>query len=102
MGQLDIDSFDKVNIKNNPVSEAQLVEMYSLTASYEALFNKKAQKYKSLVLKDKQLTESEFKTLLLEEYTFLKRPVFIDNTEIFIGNDKKTVEKLVERLGKNN
>jgi len=35
----------------------------------------------------------------LEEYTFLKRPVFIYNNEIFIGNAKKTIESLKTKLG---
>ena len=43
-------------------------------------------------LKDEKLLERDFKSLILEHYTFLKRPVFIHNKEIFIGNSKKTVE----------
>jgi arsenate reductase len=35
----------------------------------------------------------------LEEYTFLKRPVFILGKKIFVGNDKKTVEALKKSIG---
>jgi arsenate reductase len=101
MGQLNLESFDKIDIKNNPVTEAQLLEIYLFTSSYEAVFNKRAKKYKPLNLKDKPLTENEFKALILQEYTFLKRPVFIVAGEIFIGNDKKNIKKLIELLGKN-
>ena len=46
----------------------------------------------------KSLKEEDFKKLILEDYRFLKRPVFIINQEIFIGSDKKNVEFLRERL----
>ena len=72
--------------------------MYSLTNSYETLFNKRARLYKSEGLKDNNLTEEDFKTLLLKEYTFLKRPVFIVNDKIFVGNSKKTITALKEIL----
>ncbi len=53
------------DIKQDPITEEQLDEMYQLSGSYEALFSKKAQLYKSLGLKDKALTESDFKKYLL-------------------------------------
>jgi len=92
------EGFELQEIKNNPVTAAQLQEMYSLTNSYEALFNKRARLYKSEGLTDKHLTENDFKTLLLKEYTFLKRPVFILDNKIFAGNSKKTITALKEIL----
>jgi arsenate reductase len=86
--------FDLQDIKTNPVTAAQLDEMYAHTSSYEALFSKRAQKYKSRGLKDQNLQEADFKKLLLEEYTFLKRPVFLIDNTIFVGNSKKIVESL--------
>lgn len=68
--------------------------MKKLVGSYEALFSRRALKYKQLGLKDKLLTEEDYRNFILEEYTFLKRPVTILNNRIFIGNDKKTVEAL--------
>ena len=32
--------------------------------------------------------------MLLDHYSFLKRPVFITDQEIFIGNEKQNIEKL--------
>ena len=90
----DIGSIDFVlqDIKTEAISESQLEEMYSVTSSYEDLFSKRAMKYKSMGLKDKNLKEEDFKNLILQEYTFLKRPVFIIDGEVFIGNSKKVVE----------
>lgn len=80
------------DIKENPVNEEQLDEMRELAGSYEALFSKRARLYKERDLKNEKLGEAAYKNLLLEHYTFLKRPVIINNDKIFTGNSKKTIE----------
>lgn len=90
--------FDKQEIKTEKITASQLEEMKVLAGSYEALFNKRARLYKERGLKDQQLSETDFKELILEHYTFLKRPVFIVEDEIFVGNNKKTIAKLKEKL----
>jgi len=86
------------DIKTEPITEDQLKEMKALAGSYEALFSRRAQLYKSMGLKDKPLTEENYKNLILEHYTFLKRPVIIVDDQIFIGNSKKIVEQAKEAL----
>lgn len=85
-------SFILQDIKEEPVTEAQLEEMRELSGSYEALFSKRARLYKERDLKNEDLTEDRFRNLILEHYTFLKRPVIIVNDRIFPGNAKKNVE----------
>ena len=80
------------DIKQDPLTRDQLDEMYELAGSYEALFSKRAQLYKERGLKNEKLDEADYKNLILEHYTFLKRPVVINNDQIFIGNAKSTVE----------
>ncbi len=84
--------FIKQDIKKERLTSEELEKLYQLSASYESLFNKRAQLYKQRDLKNKNLQEIGFKNLLLEHYTFLKRPVIINHNEIFIGNSKNTVE----------
>ena len=64
--------------------------------SYEALFSKRAIKYRSLGLNEMKLTEDDYRKYLLEEYTFLKRPFMINGENVFIGNTKKEVEVAVK------
>lgn len=73
--------------------------MRELSGSYEALFSKKAQLYKSMNLKNQSLTEDDFKKYILEHYTFLSRPVFIINNEIYIGNTQQNILKVMKALG---
>jgi arsenate reductase len=80
------------DIKTEKITPAQLDEMVQLAGSHEALFSRVALKYKSLGLKDKKLNEKDYRKYILEEYTFLKRPVIIKGKQIFIGNSKSTIE----------
>jgi arsenate reductase-like glutaredoxin family protein len=85
-------SFIMQDLKKDEITVKQLEEMYDLSGSYEALFSKRAKLYKERNLKDEKLLERDFKSLILEHYTFLNRPVIINNEAIFVGNSKKTVE----------
>jgi len=97
--EINLEGFDKHEIKANPITVSQLEEMYSFSNSYEALFNKRAKKYKAMGLKNEVITEDDYRQLILEEYTFLKRPVFLVKNGIFIGNSKKEIDRLKEKIG---
>lgn len=86
------------DIRQNPITEQELEEMHQLSGSYEALFSKKAQLYKSMDLKNKALTEADYKQYLLHHYTFLSRPVFIIDNKIYIGNGQKNIIEVIKAL----
>ena len=92
------DKLEFHDIRQNPITESELEEMYQLSGSYEALFSKKAQLYKSMDLKNKGLKEEDFKKYLLEHYTFLSRPVFIIDGKIYIGNSQQNVLAVTKAL----
>ena len=89
---------ERQEIRTDKITESQLDEMGSLAGSYESLFSRRAIKYKTMGLKDKTLKEDDYKALILEEDTFLKRPVFIIDQQIFIGNSKQVVTSVQENL----
>ena len=72
--------------------------MKKMAGTYEALFSRRAIKYKEWKLKDKLLTEKDYRKYILEEYTFLKRPVIIWDDKIFVGSENKTVELIKREL----
>ncbi|HAD95930.1 MAG TPA: hypothetical protein DCG19_00925 [Cryomorphaceae bacterium] len=86
------------NIKTQPITESQIDQMAKMVGSYEALFSRRAIKYKSMGLKEKTLSEQDYRQLILDEYTFLKRPVIIIDDQIFVGNAKKEVESAKEAM----
>ena len=97
--EVNLDGFEKQEIKTTPITVKQLEEMHALSNSYEALFNKRAKLYREMGLNTQALNEKDFKQYILDEYTFLKRPVFIVNNDIFIGNSKKEIDRLKEAIG---
>ncbi|MBT0607016.1 arsenate reductase family protein [Aequorivita echinoideorum] len=84
-------SFIKQDIKVQGITEEELEQLFNLTESYEALFSRRAKLYQERNLKDQELLDEDYKNLLLEHYTFLKRPVIVNNDKIFIGSSPKTV-----------
>jgi len=94
-----LNDFVKQDIKAQPLQVPEVDKMGELAGSFEALFSRRAQKYKSLGLAGHTLTESDYRSLILEEYTFLKRPVVIVDDKIFIGNSPSEIASLKEALG---
>lgn len=86
------------DIKTEPLTESDVTTMKGLAGSYEALFSRRAMQYRQRGLHEKDLDEQDYKNLILDHYTFLKRPVVLIDDRIFIGNSKKTVAAAREAL----
>lgn len=87
-------------IKSNPITSEELDELRSLSGSYESLFNRRAMKYRSMGLNEQQLSEDDYRRLILEEYTFLKRPAMVADGKVFLGSSKQAVEGAKEAFNK--
>ena len=92
------DEIELQDIKSAPMTADQVDHMIGLTGSAEALFSKRARKYKELGLKDQNLSDAQIRQFIIDEYTFLKRPVLVLDDQIFVGNSKKVVEAAAEAL----
>ena len=86
------------DIKSDGVPASLLDILKEQHGSYEAFFSRRAMKYKSMGLKEKTLSDTDYRDLILDEYTFLKRPVFVIGDHSFVGNSKKVVVALDEHL----
>lgn len=83
------------DIKEKNIDATTLDWIKDKVGSYEALFSKRAIKFRSMGLHEMNLSEQDYRRLMLEEYTFLKRPFMINGEDVFIGNAKKDVEAAV-------
>jgi arsenate reductase len=90
--------FELQDIKTEPMTGEQLDAIKEKVGSYDDLFSRRARKYRAMGLHEKELTEADYRRLILEEYTFLKRPVILIDGEVFVGNSKKTVEAAKQKL----
>ena len=94
-----MEDFEKQDIKTDQITAGQLAEMKKLAGSFESLFSRRAVLYRERNLKEVNLKEEDYRRLILEEYTFLKRPVIIIGRKIFVGNEEKTVAAVELALG---
>lgn len=85
-------------IKSSPTTEAEIDSLAKKAGSYEAIFSKRARKYRELDLNTQNLTEADFKKYLLGNYTFLKRPVLETSSKAIAGNSKKDTDSMREAL----
>ncbi|MCB0546038.1 MAG: hypothetical protein KDD19_00530 [Phaeodactylibacter sp.] len=90
--------FELQDIKTERITPGQIDEMKAMAGSYEALFSRRAMKYRSMGLDKQDLSEQDYRRLILEEYTFLKRPVILIDSEIYVGNSKKVVAAAKSKL----
>lgn len=90
----DLSEWELRELKSNQITEEELAQMYQFTKSYEALFSRRSTQLKARDIDVKSLEEKDFKALILDHYSFLKRPVFLTDKEIFVGNDKNNIENL--------
>jgi len=97
-GIKDLDSFELQDVKTTKLSLEQLEELKNMAGSYEALFSRRSRQYSAMNLKEKSLREDDYKSLILKEYSFLKRPVSVVNKDIFIGSSKSEVEALYSKV----
>jgi arsenate reductase len=96
--ELEKHNFVFQDIKTDNITGEQLDQLAKKEGSYEALFSRRAMKFKSMGLKDKKLGEQDYRKLILEEYTFLKRPVIVIGEKVFTGNSAKIVEAAREAI----
>lgn len=90
------DDVEMQDIKSMNIDSETLDFLRDKVGSYEALFSKRAMKFRSLGLNQTKLSEQDYRRYMLEEYTFLKRPFIILDEEVFIGNSKKTIQAAKE------
>jgi arsenate reductase len=87
------------DIKTQKISPVQLSQLEDKVSDISELFSKKARNYRLRGLHEKVISASEMRELILEDYTFLSRPVALLDDEIFIGNREETISRLEKKLG---
>lgn len=93
-----LEGIELQEIKSQSITPDQLEQMKNLAGSHEALFSRRAMLFRQRGLHEKELFEQDYKNLILDHYTFLKRPVLVLDDQIFVGNSKKVVQAAKEAL----
>lgn len=93
-------SIKLIDVKKNPINSKGLEAVYLISKNYENIFNKRALLFREVKKETKKITENTYKELILNHYSFLKRPILIIGNKLFIGNSKETVLKAKIELEK--
>ena len=81
------------DLKKTPLDESTLKYLLKYYEASE-LVNRRSRKIKELGIDLANLSDAELKNWLLKEYTFIKRPIAIDDKNVFVGNSKAVREAL--------
>lgn len=66
-----------INVKEEKVTREELEELCQILGGVDKLFSKRAMKYRAWGLNEKELSDEDMLNYMLEEYTFIKRPVVV-------------------------
>lgn len=98
MTETGTEGFELQDIKTKHISREELDEIKKHEGSYEALLNKRAIKFNEQGWNKKLLSDEQMGELILTEYTFLRRPLYVINGKPFVGNSKKNVAAIKSAL----
>ena len=83
------------DLKAHRLSRAEVEELARKVGGAEALFSKRAMKYRQMGLRERDLTEEDLLRLMTEEYTFITRPVIVRGERATAGFSAKRVGALL-------
>jgi arsenate reductase (glutaredoxin) len=83
------------DLKAQPLERAEVEDLARKVGGAEALFSKRAMKYRQMGLHEQQLSDDDLLRLMAEEYTFVTRPVIVRGDRATAGFSAKRVDALV-------
>ena len=98
LSKINTKGFEIQNLKDKNITARELDFVANKSGGYEAIFSRRAMKYRSMGLNEMELNEKDYRKYMLQEYTFLKRPFIINEDKVYVGNTKKVVEQLIQDL----
>jgi arsenate reductase len=81
------------DLKAEPLSREEVEGLADLVGSASALFSRRARKYRTMGLDERELTTDEMLRLMTEEYTFIKRPVLVRDNRGIAGFTPKSYDR---------
>lgn len=90
--------FEYQDVKHKPITPEQLDQLKEDVGRYELLFNKRSQQFKERNIDKTTLTEDDYRNLILEHYSFLKRPIIVMGNRVFLGNATKIIKEVRRAL----
>lgn len=87
--------YDFRDVKKDPLDRDEL-ESLAGRLGLDTLINKRGMKWRTLGLKDQDLSDAELMKVLEEHQTMIKRPVLVVDDAVMVGFDEEAVTTFLE------
>ena len=84
------------DLKADPLSRSEVENLVSTIGGADALFSKRAVKYRTMRLSERTLSDTDMIKLMAGEYTFVKRPVLVSGKRAIAGFSVKRYEAFLD------
>jgi len=91
-----IRDYELRDIKENPLSRAEIEALAGMLGGADELFSRRAVKYREMKLNERELSEKDMLDLMADEYTFLKRPILVYKGKAIAGFFEKFWNQFLE------
>jgi arsenate reductase len=91
---LDVEIENFHDVKENQLSKKEVQKLVKLVGGEDKLFSKRAMKYRSMGLNEMELSNEDLLNYMVEEYTFIRRPVLVFGDTGLAGFSKKKYDEL--------
>ncbi|MEZ5305799.1 MAG: arsenate reductase family protein [Pyrinomonadaceae bacterium] len=85
----------KRDIKEEKLSRKEIERLASFAGGADSIFSRRAIKYRTMKLNERELSEKEMIRLMADEYTFIKRPLVVDGAKVVAGYSERKYEELL-------
>lgn len=86
--------FEFTDLKKDPLTPNELADFVK-KVGLDTLINRRGMKWRTLGLKDKNLSDNDLFEVLLEHQTMIKRPVLLMNDAVMVGFDEEAVTEFI-------
>lgn len=82
------------DVKEDQLPKKEIEKLVKLVGGAEKLFSKRAMKYRSMGLNEMDLSENDLLKHMVDEYTFIRRPVLVYGDQALAGFSKKKYDEM--------
>ena len=86
------------DVKSHPLDCKEVERLTELVGGAGELFSRRAIKYRAMNLSERELSSDDMIQLMVDEYTFIKRPVLVSAGRAVAGFTPKSYDSFLEKV----
>ena len=87
--------FEFINVKKEPLTIDELADL-EFKVGIDVLVNKRGTTYRTLGLKDKELSTEEMLEVLEQNQSMIKRPILVNEDAVLVGYDEEAFKNFLK------